>query len=145
MELVVVYKANPDSVSQVMRLLRENGFNPVVLENPASTTLYVSKGTYAIHISVPRDEVRGAKSVLRKWEESLRPGIDNLTKKLGTQLFYSVLVVILIATIFYLSGIFSEDTIPLLLLIWFVSFAIIANAEKIWKKLQVFIKHSVKP
>ena len=134
MDLVVVYKANPDSVSRVMCLLRENGFNPVAMEDPDSKNIYVSKSTYWIHISVPRDEVRGAKSVLRKWEESLGPGVEKLTKKLGTQLFYSVLVVILIAIIFYLSGIFSEYVVPLLFFIWLISFAIIANAGKILKK-----------
>lgn len=135
MELIVVYKANPDSVSKVMRLLRENGFNPVALENPSSIALHASKGTYAIHIAVPREEVRGAKSVLRKWEESLEPGIEKITRKLGTQLFYSVLVVIFISTIFYFYGIFSVGTVPLLFLIWLVSFVTIANAGKILKKL----------
>jgi hypothetical protein len=134
-DLVVVYKANPDLVSQVMRLLRENGFNPFALENPSSIALHASKGTYVIHIAVPREEVRGARSVLRKWEESLGPGVEKLTKKLGTQLFFSVLVVILISIIFYLSGIFSEYAVPLLFFIWLISFAVIANAGKILKKL----------
>lgn len=56
MDLVVVYKARYEIVSQAIGLLRKEGFNPVALENPSSIALYASRGTYMTHIAVPREK-----------------------------------------------------------------------------------------
>ena len=69
MDMVVVYKANPESLQTVLGLLRKDGFHPATLENPSSAPVR-SGGTYLISITVPRDEVAGAKSVLRKWDNA---------------------------------------------------------------------------
>ena len=139
MNLVVVYKANPESYVRVVNALRQEGFNPVALENPQSNALYVPKGSYrrgattTVYIAVPRDEKTGANSTLRKWDEARQSNVQNLTKTLWSQLFYSVLIIIPVAVVFMLFGIWKY-TSPLLPLVWLAAFLLIANAGKIRKK-----------
>ena len=139
MNLVVVYKANPESCVRVIDSLREEGFNPVALENPRSNAFYVPHSSYrrgaktTVYIAVPRDEKTGANLVLRKWDEARESNVQNLTKILWSQLFCSVLIIIPVAVILLLFGIL-EYTFPLLGLVWLGVFLLIANAEKIRKK-----------
>jgi len=139
MNLVVVYKANPESYVRVVEALREEGFNPVALENPRSNALYVPHSSYrrgaktTVYIAVPRDEKTGANSALRKWDEARQSNVQNLTKILWSQLFFSVLIIIPVAVVLMLFGIW-EYTFPLLLLVWLAAFLLIANAGKIRKK-----------
>jgi len=125
MDNVVVYKANPESVQTVLGLLRKEGFNPVMLENPGLAPVR-SGGTYLISVTVPRDEAAGAKSVLRKWDEARQSEIDKTTSKLAGPLLLSVMVVIVLAIIFLFLGILW-DNVPLLFVVWLVVFALLAK------------------
>jgi hypothetical protein len=44
MDMVVVYKANPESVQTVLGLLRKERFNPTTLENPSSAAVLSGAG-----------------------------------------------------------------------------------------------------
>jgi hypothetical protein len=44
MDSVVVYKANPESVQNVLGLLRKEGFNPATLENPSTPAILGGAG-----------------------------------------------------------------------------------------------------
>jgi len=139
MDLVIVYKANPESYVKIMQALREDGFNPVALENPHSNAIYVPHGTCrrgaktTVYIAVPRDEKHGAASTLRKWDEARQADVQNLTKTLWAQLISSILIIIPVAVVFMIFGIWEYA--PLLLtLTWLAAFILIANAEKIKKK-----------
>ena len=125
MDNVVVYKANPESLQTVLGLLRKEGFNPVMLENPGLAPVR-SGGTYLISVTVPRDEAAGAKSVLRKWDEARQSEIDKTTSKLAGPLLFSVMVVIVLAVIFLFMGILL-DAAALLFVIWLVVFALLAK------------------
>jgi len=128
MDLVVVYKANSESVQTVLGLLRKHGFNPATMENPSSA-LVRSGGTYLISVTVPRDEVTGAKSVLNKWDEARQSEVGQTTGKLAGALIFSAMVVVVLAVIFLFLGILW-DNVPLLFVIWLVVFVLLANVVK---------------
>jgi len=125
MDMVVVYKANPESLQTVLGLLRKEGFNPATLENPGIAPVR-SGGTYLISITVPRDEVLGAKSVLSKWDEARQSEIEQTTGKLAGPLLFSAMVVAVLAIIFLFMGILL-DAAPLLFVIWLVVFVLLAK------------------
>jgi len=128
MDMVIVYKANPESLQTVLGLLHKEGFNPATLENPGLAPVR-SGGTYLISVTVPRDEAAGAKSVLRKWDEVRQSEIEKTTSKLAGPLLFSVMVVIVLAIIFLFLGILW-DIVPLLFVIWLVVFAVLAKVVK---------------
>ena len=125
MDMVVVYKANPESLQTVLGILRKEGFNPATLESPSSA-LVRSGGTYLISVTVPREEALGAKSVLSKWDEARKSEIEQTTGKLAGPLLFSVMFVAVLAVIFLFMGILL-DAAPLLFVIWLVVFALLAK------------------
>ena len=125
MDMVIVYKTNPESLQAVLGMLRKEGFNPATLENPSSAPVR-SGGTYLISVTVPRDEAAGAKSVLRKWDEARQSEIDKTTSKLAGPLLFSVMVVAVLAVIFLFMGVLL-DAAALLFVIWLVVFALLAK------------------
>ena len=131
MNMVVVYKANPESVQTVLGLLRKEGFNPTTLENPSSAAVLsgAGKATYLISITVPREEAKGAQSVLRKWDEARQSETEQTTGKLAGPLLFSAMVVAVLAIIFLFTGILW-DNVPLLFVIWLVVFALMAKVIK---------------
>ena len=131
MNMVVVYKANPESVQTVLGLLRKEGFTPTTLENLSSAAVLSGAGhaTYLISITVPREEAEGAKSVLRKWDKARQSEAEQTTGKLAGPLLFSVMVVAVLAIIFLFIGILW-DNVALLFVIWLVVFALLAKVVK---------------
>jgi hypothetical protein len=131
MDMVVVYKANPESVQNVLGLLRKEGFNPATVENPSMPAILggAGEGTYLISITVPRDQASGAKSVLRKWDEVRQSEVKATTGKLAGPLLFSAMVIVVLAIIFLFLGILW-DNVPLLFVIWLVVFALLAKVVK---------------
>lgn len=125
MDPVVVYKANPESLQTVLGILRKEGFNPATMENPGVTPVRTG-GTYLISITVPRDQAEGAKSVLRKWDETHQTEVAQITKKLAGPLLLSIIVAVISAIILLFLGILW-DNVPLLFVIWLVAFALLAK------------------
>ena len=131
MNMVVVYKTNPESVQTVLGLLRKEGFNPATLENPSTAAVLSGAGhaTYLISIMVPREEAEGAKSILRKWDKTRQSEAEQITGKLGGPLLFSAIVIALLAIIFLFMGILW-DNVALLFVIWLVVFALLAKIVK---------------
>jgi len=131
MDIVVVYKANPESVQTVLGLLRKEGFNPATVENPSMPAILggAGEGTYLISIMVPREEALGAKSVLSKWDEARQSEVKETTGKIAGAFLFSVMVVAVLAIIFLFLGILW-DNVPLLFVIWLVVFALLAKVVK---------------
>jgi len=104
-DIVVVCKANPEWLQTVLGLLRKEGFNPTTLEDLSGAVALSGCGkvTYPISVAVPAEEVSGATSVLRKWEQAQMPIV------LGILL----------------------EAVALLFLTWIVVFALLANAGTI--------------
>jgi hypothetical protein len=125
MDSVVIYKATPDSLQTVLGILRKEGFNPATLENPGVAPVRTG-GTYLISITVPRDEVAGAKSVLRKWDQAQQSEIEKATSRLAGPLIFSVMVIAVLTIIFFVLGILWNN-VPLLFVIWLVVFALLAR------------------
>jgi len=125
MDMVVVYKANSESLQTVLGILRKEGFNPVTLENPSSAPVR-SGATYLISVTVPREEALGAKSILSKWDEARQSEIEQTTRKLAGPLLFSVMVVAVLAVVFLFMGILL-DAAALLFVIWLVVFALLAK------------------
>jgi hypothetical protein len=128
MDMVIVYKANPESLQTVLGLLRKEGFNPATLENPGLAPVRTG-GTYLISVTVPREETAGAKSVLRKWDEARQLEMEKTTKKLAGPLLLSAMVVVVLVIIFLFLG-NLWDNVPLLFVIWLVVFALLAKVVK---------------
>ena|GEM_PF-1521382 len=133
MDMVVVYKANRESVAEVIRLLRREGFTPITLENPSPTVIYASGYRYLISIAVPKDQVPGAKSVLRRWDETRRPEVEKLTGGLSSQFIKSLLLLVPFVIVFWFFGILA-DFASALAVIWIALFALIANGQWIKAK-----------
>ena len=128
MDSVVVYKVTPESLQTVLGILRKEGFNPATLENPGVAPVRTG-GTYLISITVPRDEVAGAKSILRKWDQTQQSEIEKATSKLAGPLIFSVMVIAVLTIIFLFLGILWNN-VPLLFVIWLVVFALLAKLVK---------------
>jgi hypothetical protein len=135
MDLTVVYKTTPESVSGVINALRKEGFNPVSLGNPSGTNIYASGGSYKVQIAVPRDEVPGAESFLRRWDETRRPEVAKLAGGLRSQFLMSVLLFIPVLAVFWLFTDLPKH-VALLTVIWIVIFALTANAKRIRERLK---------
>ena len=125
MDSVVVYKVAPESLQTVLGILRKEGFNPATLENPGVAPVRTG-GTYLISITVPRDEIAGAKSILRKWDQTQQSEIEKATSKLAGPLIFSVMVIAVLTIIFLFLGILWNN-LPLLFVIWLVVFALLAR------------------
>lgn len=134
MDRVVVYKANTESLDIVLGLLRKEGFNPTTLEDPAIVP-YRGGHRHLVHVAVPRDQARGAESILRKWDEAQQSDIKNKTQVLAGPLIFSTMVTIGLAFVFLFFGILLE-AVALLFVIWLVVFALAANAEKLQRRLK---------
>jgi hypothetical protein len=134
MDRVVVYKANTESLDIVLGLLRKEGFNPTTLEDPAIVP-YRGASHHVVHVAVPRDQARGAESLLRKWDETQQSDIKKKTQVLAGPLIFSTMVTIGLALVFLFFGILLE-TIALLFVLWLVVFALAANAEKLQQRLK---------
>ena len=132
MDVVVVYKANSESLQKVLGLLRKEGFSPTTLENPGSgENLHgAGRATYVISIAVPRSEARGAASVLRKWDKARQSEVNEMTGKLAGPLILSFTATGVLAIVLLLLGILW-DTVAVLPVAWIAIFALAANAEKI--------------
>lgn len=130
MDAVVIYKANVDSVQKVLGLLRKEGFHPAALEDPGPITTHYSRATYPVSIAVPREEAPGATSVLRRWDESRRASVQEITGNLSRSLWYSSVIVAILALILLLFGVLF-DTAALLFLAWLALFALFANLDRL--------------
>lgn len=137
MDIVVVYKANPESLQTVLGLLRKEGFNPTTLENrsAAAAPSGCRKAAYLISVAVPKDEAPAAKSVLREWDEAQLPKVKKLIGALAGPFLGSVMVAGVLAFVLFFLGILS-DAVALLFILWLVVFALLANAERIMQKLK---------
>ena len=132
MDVVVVYKANPESLQKVLGLLRKEGFSPTTLENPGSADSLHGGGraSYVISIAVPRSEARRATSVLRKWDDAHQSEVNEMTGKLAGPFILSFTATGVLAIVLLLLGILW-DTVAVLPVAWIAIFALAANAEKI--------------
>ncbi len=131
---VVIYEASPQTLPQVLRLLRKEGFSPVALDQPDATYSYAARYTNFIRIAVPPAEAPVARSVLAQWEKEGQPQVDNLAKRLTTQLLYSVLIVTFMGAIFYFLGQLTSGSVALLFAMWIIVFVVIASVERIIRK-----------
>jgi hypothetical protein len=131
MNLVVVYKANAESVQTVLGLLRKKGFNPSTLENQSSAAVLsgAGKAAYLINIMVPREEAEGARSVLKKWDKARQSEAEQITGELAGPLLFSAMVIAVLAIIFLFLGILW-DNVALLFIILLVVFALLAKVVK---------------
>lgn len=137
MDIVVVYKVNPESLQTVLGLLRKEGFNPTTLEDQSAPAALSGCGkvTYLISIAVPAEEAFGATSILRKWEQAQTPKVKSMIGKLAGPFLGSLMVIGVLAVILLVIGILLE-TAALLFLAWLVVFALLANVERIAQKLK---------
>ncbi|OHB75631.1 MAG: hypothetical protein A2Z25_13975 [Planctomycetes bacterium RBG_16_55_9] len=134
MDNVVVYKANSESLELVIGILREEGFHPTTLEDPAIVP-YRGGFRHLVHVAVPRDQARGAASVLRKWDEARQMDVKKTTQALAGPFLFATMVTIGLTLLFFLFGILAE-TVALLFVIWLVVFAVVANAERITQRIR---------
>lgn len=86
-------------------------------------------------VAVPAEEVSGATSVLRKWEQAQMPKVKSVIKKLAGPFLCSVMVAGVLTVILLVLGILLE-AVALLFLTWIVVFALLANADIIVRKLK---------
>ena len=136
MDTVVIYKANIDSAEQIIQLLRKEGFNPTIFEDPGSIAPYTGRayhyvrGTCLMSIAVPREEARAAASVLHNWDIAKESKVREITNSLRKSFLYATAITAVLAIIFLFLGILSNAS-PLLFLAWLVLFALIANADRL--------------
>ncbi len=132
MDAVIVYKANPESLQEVLGLLRKEGFNPTTLDNRVSATDLHGAGraNHLVTVAVPRSEAAGAASVLRKWDKVRQAEVSEMTGQLAGPFILAVLVVAVLAVILLFCGVLLE-TVALLPVAGIVVFALAANAAKI--------------
>ena len=132
--MVVVYEVEAESVGPVLDVLQGEGFNAFALEEPDSEALFVVNGPRYLrwarpkaHIAVPREEVSGAKLILKKWEHSREAEVEKLTKHFWGQMFWSFLIAAAVTVGLFLLGVCSDSVILLFFGVWFVTLLVRAN------------------
>ena len=131
----VVYKATRESLPMVMELLRNEGLNPIIVDNPSPFVLYWFSGTYLISVAVPSEQASAARLLLYKWDQYRQPEVEKASKKLLVSFLFSVSVVAVLAALLLVLGRLF-DFGALLLLIWIVIFALAANMDRIMQKVR---------
>lgn len=76
-ELVTIYKAHPDNVSEIVQLLESRHLNPVVVDDVGKMGAYRS---HQVRIAVPQTERDMAVNILAEFERRDKTRISELVK-----------------------------------------------------------------
>lgn len=76
-ELVTIYKAQPDNVSEIIQLLESRGLHPVVADDIDKMGTY---GSHQVRIAVPEIERDTAINIIEQFEQQDNSRISGLVK-----------------------------------------------------------------
>jgi len=80
--LVEVYQADArhkENLEQAMRVLREGGVTPFVMDRPNPAVLHVTQGIYGVRIGVPEKEAGTAAEIIAEWNDSSADIVERQT------------------------------------------------------------------
>ena len=100
-ELVTIYKAYPDNVSQIMQLLESRHLHPRVVDDVNKMGIYRS---HEVRIAVPQTERDMAVNVLAEFEQRDKTRISELVKV--TNGIFIIIVALLVSVV--IVGIFDK-------------------------------------
>ena len=100
----VVYKSSPENVNHVVNILRKNGIQPIILDDPSVIVLWTSKDTYRVRIAVPENQKIAALDVIAKESNLSKNRVKKLTHAVNFELLRALLVYIFICFLFFLIG-----------------------------------------
>ena len=100
----VVYKSSPENVNHVVNILRKNGIQPIILDDPSVIVLWTSKDTYRVRIAVPENQKIAALDVIAKESNLSKNRVKKLTHAVNLELLKALLVYIFICFLFFLIG-----------------------------------------
>lgn len=100
----VVYKSSPENVNHVVNILRKNGIDPIILDDPSVIVLWTSKDTYRVRIAVPENQKIAALDVIAKESNLSKNRVKELTHAVNLDLLKALLVYIFICFLFFLIG-----------------------------------------
>jgi len=101
-ELVTIYKAQPNNVSQIMQLLESRHLHPEVVDDVSKMGTY---GRHTVRIAVPTTERDMAVNILAEFEQHDKSRISELVKVTNGIVLIIIVLLVLIAIV----GIFDRE------------------------------------
>ena len=95
-ELVTIYKAHPDNVSQIMQLLESRHLHPVVVDDVGKMGAYRS---HEVRIAVPSTEQGMAVNILAEFEKQEKTRISKLVNLTNGIFLLVVALLVLVAVV----------------------------------------------
>ena len=100
-ELVTIYKAHPDNVSQIIQLLESRHLHPAVVDDESKMGIYRS---HEVRIAVPQTERDMAVNILAEFEQKDKTRISHLVKVTNA----IVLIIIALLALVVIVGFFDK-------------------------------------
>jgi hypothetical protein len=101
-ELVTIYKAHPDNVTQILQLLESRHLHPVVVDDVSKMGAYRS---HEVRIAVPQTERDMAVNILAEFEQRDKSRISELVNVTNGIFLLVVALLVLVAVV----GIFDKN------------------------------------
>ncbi len=95
-EMVTIYKAHPDNVSQIMQLLESRHLHPVVVDDVGKMGAYRS---HEVRIAVPSTEQGMAVNILAEFEKQEKTRISKLVNLTNGIFLLVVALLVLLAVV----------------------------------------------
>ena len=125
-ELVTIYTAHPDNVSQIIQLLENHNLHPVVVDDVGKMGAYRN---HQIRIAVPQTERDMAVGILTQAEQSNKTRLSELVKTTNAIFLIIIALLVIVAIV----GFFDKQS-KWFFIIWMLITAIagIALIRRAW-------------
>lgn len=131
-EDVVVYRAYPSNVAEVLDLLGREGLDAHALDSPSPTMRHASKGTYSIRVAVPALQAQQAAAILTQWESRSEVSTRTLAGRFRRQALWALAVAAVSIPIFRLcADCWTDIRWELVPVVWLVALVVVANAGRL--------------
>ena len=110
MDLAIVMQTEPETYEHVLKRLREEGFDPTALSDPASGERYFpGSHPYArtrpiVYIAVPPDERAAVEVYLKKWQAAETEQSKNIPANVRKDAFAAFIIAVVLGVLLFLSG-----------------------------------------
>ncbi|MHC4248900.1 MAG: hypothetical protein ACYS9X_07215 [Planctomycetota bacterium] len=105
--LVEVYEADArhrENLEQAMKVLREGGLTPFLMDHPEPGVLHATGGIYRIRIAVPADQAEEAEDLIAEWAEASSDRVVGLERRLLRELALGLPAALFVAVLWRLLG-----------------------------------------
>jgi quinol-cytochrome oxidoreductase complex cytochrome b subunit len=127
-ELITIYKAHPDNVSQILQVLESRNLHPTVVDDSDKMGAY---GAHTIRIAVPQIERDMAVNILAEFDRQDKSRISELVKTTNGIFLIVIALLVMIAIIGFIDKKGKWFFAAWMVIVAFVGFVLVRIA---WSK-----------